>query len=70
MLDRRLSWKERVILRMHLLICEACRRFQRQIEFLRTAVRRHGAELDSETLEGLSSDARSRLRHALRHPHH
>lgn len=70
MLDRRLSWSERSTLRLHLLICRACTRFGRQIEFLRVAVRQGGHEFDNDALEGLSSDARARLRHALRHDHY
>ena len=38
--DRPLRWGERVRLRVHLLLCDGCRNFRDQIEFLRTAVRR------------------------------
>jgi hypothetical protein len=38
-LDRRLSFRERFSLRLHLAICEGCRRFERQMAFLRTACR-------------------------------
>jgi predicted anti-sigma-YlaC factor YlaD len=38
-LDRRLSLRERLALRLHLAICEGCRRFERQMAFLRTACR-------------------------------
>jgi hypothetical protein len=36
-LDRRLSLQERISLRLHLAICEGCRRFERQMVFLRAA---------------------------------
>ena len=39
-LDRRLSLWERVKLRLHLLICDACTNFVRQSAFIRRAVRR------------------------------
>lgn len=39
-LDRRLGFGERVRLRVHLAICEGCTNFKRQVEFLRTAVRK------------------------------
>ncbi len=39
--DRPLRWSERVGLRMHLLLCDGCRHFRNQLEFLRTAVRRY-----------------------------
>ena len=39
-LDRHLGLPERVKLRLHLLICEGCSNFSRQVRFLRDAVRR------------------------------
>ncbi len=39
--DRPLRWGERVRLHMHLLLCNGCRNFRNQLEFLRTAVRRY-----------------------------
>ncbi len=37
--DRPLRWNERIRLRVHLMMCNACRNFKSQLEFLRTAVR-------------------------------
>ena len=39
-LDRRLGLWDRLRLRVHLLICDACTAFSRQMEFLRRAVQR------------------------------
>lgn len=39
-LDRPLSLRERLNLRVHLLICRGCRNFGRQMTFLRSACRR------------------------------
>ena len=39
-LDRRLGFGERIAVRVHLAVCSGCRAFERQMEFLRTAVRR------------------------------
>ncbi len=39
--DRRLSLVERLKLRLHLSVCEACTRFSQQIAFLRKAMRRY-----------------------------
>lgn len=39
-LDRDLGLLERVRLRLHLLICDGCANFSRQVAFLREAVRR------------------------------
>jgi hypothetical protein len=38
--DRRLSYGERIKLRLHLLACVACSRFSRQLAVLRDAVSR------------------------------
>jgi hypothetical protein len=38
--DRRLSFAERLGVRLHLLICQACPRFVRQVRFMRGAVGR------------------------------
>jgi hypothetical protein len=39
--DRRLSLLERVKLRLHLSVCDACTRFSQQIAFLRKAMREY-----------------------------
>ena len=63
--DRDLTRLERVALQCHLTYCTACRRFVRQVEFLRCAVRRiEGVE--SLTGPGLPDDVREQIKHALR----
>jgi len=45
--DRSLSWRERLGVRFHLLICKACPRFVRQVELMRGAMgrwKRYGDE--------------------------
>ncbi len=39
--DRKLTVAERVGLEMHLLICDGCTNFRRQMDFLRAACRRY-----------------------------
>ena len=39
--DRPLAIGERVKLRLHLLVCTACTRFERQLAFMRTALSRY-----------------------------
>lgn len=39
--DRSLSLPEKIRLELHLLICDRCRNFNRQLEFMRTALRRY-----------------------------
>jgi hypothetical protein len=40
-LDRPLPFGERVKLRLHLLVCDACARFERQMALLRAAMRKY-----------------------------
>ena len=37
-MDRRLSFRERIVLRLHVGVCDACSRFTRQLAFLRRAL--------------------------------
>ena len=39
--DGRLSFWQRTTLRLHLSVCAACTRFERQIRFLRAAMRKY-----------------------------
>ncbi|VAW77291.1 hypothetical protein MNBD_GAMMA13-888, partial [hydrothermal vent metagenome] len=41
-LDRKLSWRERLSIKVHLLMCTACRQMARQMQLLRSASRRRG----------------------------
>jgi anti-sigma factor RsiW len=43
MQDGELSFRQRLAVRLHLMFCDACRRFVRQLRFLRTAMRRYTA---------------------------
>jgi hypothetical protein len=60
--DRRLSFTERFGLRLHLLICDNCRRFARQLKLIREACRQVKA---SDRMqgggEGLGPDAKARI---------
>ncbi len=49
--DRELGAIERMALEAHLKLCEGCRQFQKQLGFLRRAIRRHPA-LQDEDNEG------------------
>lgn len=39
--ENALGWRERWALRLHLLLCDGCRNFGRQLELLRSLVRRY-----------------------------
>ncbi|HEY9197929.1 MAG TPA: zf-HC2 domain-containing protein [Gammaproteobacteria bacterium] len=65
-LERPLGWRERWALRLHLWLCDNCRRFERQIRLLRRALRSlsRRAETDPHG-PALSSGARERIRKAV-----
>lgn len=39
--ERPLRWRDRLSLRLHLLLCDGCANFRRQLALIRTAVRRY-----------------------------
>ena len=64
--ERELGLRERLNLRIHLWMCVNCRRFERQILFMRKALHllsRH-AESDMDDIE-LPAEARERIRKVL-----
>jgi hypothetical protein len=66
-LDRDLTLHERIVSKLHLFTCEACRRYLEQIRFVRDAVMNGGIpELAAETSPAsLSLEAKERLKKAL-----
>jgi hypothetical protein len=65
-LDRRLSSSKRIGLRVHLVLCKWCRRYGKQIRFLRRTTHEHPEELTEAAPSTLSAEARERLRRSLR----
>jgi predicted anti-sigma-YlaC factor YlaD len=65
-LDRRLHLAERIGLRVHLLICEACTRFSEQARFLRRAIRRVAGDERTLPEVRLTVAARQRIARALK----
>src|SRR5258707_2399615 len=65
-LDHTLPFSKRFGLRLHLIVCQWCRRYGRQIRFLREAVHEHPTKLDETAPASLSPEARERLKQALR----
>ena len=39
--ERSLGWRERLALEFHLMLCDGCINFRRQLEFIRAAVKRY-----------------------------
>jgi hypothetical protein len=60
-LDRQLSWNLRLKMRLHYLICCWCKRYRKQLQFLRQAAPRLDQQFAAFSSRGLSLDARQRI---------
>lgn len=71
--DRHLGLRERWGLRLHLWLCEGCRRFERQLAFMRQALGKLGRHAEEAVGTDFPPEARERIRAALAkrcdHPH-
>ena len=66
-MDRALPFYQRVLMRLHLLMCKYCARYREQLETIRAASRYeqlHGKELDDS--QALSNDGKERLKKFLK----
>lgn len=65
-MDRRLPLSKRLSVRLHLWMCTLCRRYARQLYFLREGAVRYGNPEENPVMPPLSPAARERLRRKLR----
>ena len=66
-LDRRLTLRERFIMRIHLIACRPCVRYMQQSEFLSKATHHLEEKLKEEVFTGqLTDEARQRIKDVLR----
>src|SRR5437773_5814364 len=65
-LDHKLPFRQRFGLRVHLLLCKWCRRYGKQITFLRNAAHEHPDEMAEPVPQKLSDEARDRIKQKLR----
>jgi hypothetical protein len=65
-LDRDLSWRERITMKLHMITCAACLRFFEQSKFLRRAMSEyyHRCAVDDSDVT-ISDEARERLKAAM-----
>ncbi len=63
-LDRTLTLRERLVLRLHLFRCDLCTRYARQLKFLQRTCADADEEQLTEAAE-LTDDARARIRNRL-----
>jgi hypothetical protein len=64
-MDRKLSKAERLGLRLHLLLCQWCRRYGAQLKFLRSTAHHCEDHLGPDLPPGLSPEARERIKRRL-----
>jgi hypothetical protein len=65
-LDHKLPILQRAGLRIHLVLCKWCRRYGKQIRFLRNAAREHPDDLVEPSRRKLPDTARERIKQTLR----
>src|SRR6476660_5461582 len=66
-MDARLSWREWLLMKVHLFSCDSCVNFLKQVTFIRTALRNSQEKLDRENSDiRLSDDSRRRIKEKLR----
>jgi hypothetical protein len=63
---RPLSRRKRVALRVHLVLCQWCSRYERQLKSLLLALHRHPSDAEAPDASRLSPEARERIRLSLR----
>ena len=64
-LDRKLTLLQRLGLRFHLVLCKWCRRYGKQIAFLRSATQRYAQDDQLSPPQVLSPEARERIKQRL-----
>lgn len=64
-LDRNLSRRERFALRFHVWLCKNCRRFERQMHFMRQILHRGVREGQFPRNKSLPAQSKERIRQAL-----
>ncbi|WP_221763694.1 zf-HC2 domain-containing protein [Methyloradius palustris] len=65
-LDRQLTVRERLSLRFHLLLCDMCTTFRRQLSLIRVAVRRYKTQIENNESIRLSEDAKLRISNSIK----
>lgn len=65
-LDRDLTQREKISLNMHLFVCNMCKQYAKQLEFLRQTS--HWFDTHHQGTHRLSDEARARIRERLNKP--
>jgi hypothetical protein len=64
-LDEPLSWSDRMKLKFHLFICNACTRFNQQLRLIKNAVLSIKSETENDATIQLSLEAKARINQAI-----
>lgn len=65
-MDRKLSFYQRLGIRIHLMMCRYCARYRKQLFFLRKAIRFHSeTAVDEKPSTNLSDESRNRIKRAI-----
>jgi hypothetical protein len=65
-LERKLTLRERVTLRLHFLICVYCIRYLKQLRLMRASIRARSEQIETgDSAPALPEEARERLKRAL-----
>jgi len=65
-LDHPLSPARRIGLQLHILVCKLCRRYGRQIHLIHSAASKHPDAVGGAGAQGLSDQARERIKRRVR----
>lgn len=66
--DRRLSWRARISLRLHMFACKMCQVYGSQIDALGRVCNEVGAKAEDHCPECLSEERKRRMKDAIREP--
>lgn len=64
-MDRPLPWRKRIALYLHRMICIGCARYHDQLHFTHETIYDLETDLGDASNAGLSTDAKSHLKHSL-----
>ncbi|MGH7599491.1 MAG: hypothetical protein ACREOI_24310 [bacterium] len=67
-MERKLPLRQRLDMRLHLLICALCMRYVKQLQFMHDAVQQHAAQIETGAAQPsvLSDGARERMKQRLK----
>lgn len=66
--DRRLPWRARISLRVHMLACKMCQVYGAQLAVVGRVCREAGAHGDEKSPEALPDELKQRMRETIRRP--